>query len=40
MLNSRHILHLSGKDTKSFLQGLITQDVYNLKPGEDFVVLC
>src|SRR5258707_5063266 len=33
-LNSRATLALSGPDWRSFLQGLITQDVETLAPGE------
>jgi folate-binding protein YgfZ len=33
-LTSRALINLSGPDWRSFLQGLITQDVETLKPGE------
>jgi folate-binding protein YgfZ len=33
-LSSRAVLALSGPDWRTFLQGLITQDVETLKPGE------
>ena len=33
-LNSRAVIALSGADWRGFLQGLITQDVETLKPGE------
>ena len=33
-LTSRALIDLSGPDWRGFLQGLITQDVETLKPGE------
>lgn len=34
VLNSRALISLSGEDWREFLQGLITQDVATLQPGE------
>ncbi|MFZ3005628.1 MAG: folate-binding protein, partial [Phenylobacterium sp.] len=34
VLNSRALISLSGEDWRDFLQGLITQDVETLQPGE------
>ena len=34
LLSGRGILRVSGQDARSFLQGLITNDVETLKPGE------
>lgn len=34
ILNSRSVLRLAGKDARNWLQGLVTNDVESLKPGE------
>ena len=35
MMPNRRILRLTGKDTESFLQGLVTNDVKKLDKGKD-----
>ena len=33
-LYDRALIHVSGEEARPFLQGLITQDVLTLEPGE------